>query len=469
MGNIYPIFIALLVAVGSIFEVELYLGLIHVALAAAALFICDSIKPVLISLLTFVMQISVAHSPYYPSYSDYFFTGWRVFAVMAMALAVFIAFSAFIIKRRIYKKISFRSTPFLIPLIPLFLAFLLNGAFSGKWVLGDLWLGLLNAFVFCILPVLLYHGFSEKEDSESLSKYFSYISMLTALVVMAELCALFMRGGKIFEGGSINKTEVALGWGIWTLIGITLSLLIPIIFYGAHKNKYPWIYFGVATAAYIFAVLTMSRGALLFGGAGYFVCLILSCFKGKRRRTFRKILFSEIVFAVCLFLLLRKEILTLLSDYLERGFSDNGRFELWRAAFKNFLRTPIFGGGFYGFSVDDSVLYPFGPLAKQAHNTPLQLLSAMGSFGFASYAFYRLSTMRAIFHRPTTEKTFMGISIAVLLVGSLLDNFIFNIYPMHFYTVALVIIYKAEKETQNLQIHAKTCQKYINKEKKKKT
>lgn len=460
MGDIYPAVISFLVAVGSIFEIELYLAAVHISLAAVALLISKSIKPVIISIMTFVMHISVGHAPYYPSYSDYFYTGWRFYLVIAMAVVVVAAFSAFTVKNRIYRKISYESTPFILPLIPLFFAFLSNGAFSGKWVPGDLLFGLLNSFIFCILPIILYHGFSDSEDSASIAKYFSYISMLTALVIIAELTALFLTNGEIFEGGSINKVEVALGWGIWNLVGITLSLLVPQIFYGVHKNRYPWLYFSVATLAYIFAVLTMSRSALLFGGIGYISCIIISCFKGKRRHIFRKIALSGFFLSAFLIFLFKSEVYILLKDYFERGFSDNGRFALWRAAFENFSDAPIFGGGFYGLRVDDSLLYPFGPLAKQAHNTVLQLLSATGLVGISAYAYYRISVLRAIFLRPTAEVIFMGTSMGVLLLGSLVDNFIFNIYPMHFYTMALVIVLKAQTEPPKTDENTKkTCKK----------
>ena len=442
-GRIYPLFICTTVAVGSIFEIELYLAALHTALAIAALLVSNSIKPVLVSIMTFVMQISVGHAPYYPTYSDYFFTGWRVYLVAAMAVSVLLAFSLFILKNRIYKKINFRDTPFLAPLVPLLFAFLLNGAFSGGWTPRDLCPGLLNAFVFCGLPILFYHGLPEENSPRELAKYFSYISMLTAAVVIAELSALFIRGGKIFEGGAINKVEVALGWGIWNLVGITLAILIPVIFYGVHRSKYPWLYFAVATAAYLFAILTMSRNALLFGSIGYISCFIISCFFGKLRYSFRGLALLLLSALVAAALLFKGEIYTLLSDYFERGFSDNGRFALWRAAFENFLKAPLFGSGFLSFTVDDSLLYPFGPLAKQAHNTVLQLLSATGVFGLFAYVYYRYSTLRTLLRRPSLESTFMGISIGALLLSSLLDNFIFNIYPMHFYTVALVIVYKS--------------------------
>jgi O-antigen ligase len=270
--------------------------------------------------------------------------------------------------------------------------------------------------------------------------------MLIALVIISELVALFLTNDAIFEGGAIVKVEVALGWGIWNLVGTSLSSLIPIIFYGVHFNKYPWLYFTVATLAWVFSALTMSRNALIFATLAYGTCVIISCFKGKNKRTFRFITLAALLCAVAGVVVLFGKIKLILSDYFERGMSDNGRFELWRAAFDNFRDNFVFGGGFYGFEVPDSILSPFGPLAKQAHNTVLQLLSATGIVGFLSYAYYRFATVKPVFKRPTLSKTFMALSVAVLLGGSLLDNFIFNIYPLFSYTVALSVIHKEASE-----------------------
>ena len=154
-------------------------------------------------------------------------------------------------------------------------------------------------------------------------------------------------------------------------------------------------------------------------------CPKISCLRrGKNKRVFRIITAAGVALVIILGAVLFDKIQELLRDYFERGFSDNGRYALWRAAFDNFLDAPIFGMGFYGFNVETDV---FGPLTKQAHNTVLQLLSATGIVGFSAYAYYRFSTVKPIFKRPSFMKSMMAISIAVLLFGSLLDNFIFNI------------------------------------------
>ena len=448
MSDKYPLLICALVAIGSISGLELYFGILHTVLIFGAFVISKSIRPIVISLLTYVMQLSVPHSPFYPSYSDYYYTGWRLPAFIGIVALTALGAVIFIINNRLYKKLSIKKTPLLLPLLCLSGAFLLNGAFSGSWGFSDLVFGFANVAVYLFVFLILYYGFTEEENSDDLAKYFSYISMLIALVISAELIAHFITADNMFIDGSINKVAVALGWGIWNLVGVSLTVLIPVIFYGMHVNRYPWLYFAVATLAYLMALLTMSRNALIFATLSYVACVIISCFVGKNKKAFRIISLAGAALALVSVIVFWDKIYALLGDYFSRGFSDNGRFALWKEAFKNFLEAPVFGKGFYGLEVDDLMLTSFGPLAKQAHNTVFQLLSATGIVGIASYAYYRYSSIKPLLKKPSLKKTMMAMSVAVLLFGSLLDNFIFNIYPMFHYSVALVIIHKTSSEEE---------------------
>ena len=442
MSDIYPAIICIIVAVGSISGLEFYLNIVHTALACGAFWISRSIKPLIISFLTYVMQVSVKNAPFFPSYSKYYFSGWRLVFIIIIACAIVISIVAFAVKNRLYRKVSFKNTPCLLPLLLLSAAFLSNGLFSEKWEFANIVFALANIVVYLFIFLLFYHGFEDGESAESISKYFAYISMLVSFVISAELIAHLVFDD-VFIDASINKVAMALGWGISNLVGVSLSVLIPVIFYGMHVNKYPWLYFAAATLTYAMALLTMSRNALVFASLSYAACVIISCFKGRNKRVFRIVAAASVALVIILAIISWDNIHELLRDYFERGFSDSGRYTLWRAAFDNFLDAPIFGVGFYGFDVETDV---FGPLAEQAHNTVFQLLSATGIVGFAAYAYYRFSTVKPIFKRPTLMKTMMAISVAVLLFESLLDNFIFNIYPMFHYTVSLVIIHKSDRE-----------------------
>lgn len=444
MGDLYPMFIALITVIGSVTGIEFYLGMVHILLVSVSLFICPSLKPMVISLLTFVMQLSLGHSPFYPNYSNYYYTGWRLIAVILMGVTVASAIIFFIVKDRTYKRVSFKNTPFLLPIIALSIAFSINGAFSDSWVVGDLVFGLANAFVYSFVFILIYHGFAEKEDSSELARYFSYISMLIALIIILELSVLFLTNENIFADGAINKTEVALGWGIWTVVGASLSVLIPAMFYGLQFNKYPWLYFAVATVTLLFCALTMSRNALLFGGLAYVACVIISCFFGKYKKAFRIIAAAGALAASVMAVVFWDKIHALFGENFNLGLALNGRENLWPAAIDNFLSSPIFGKGFYGLDVTTD--FSYGGLPLQAHNTVLQLLSATGAVGLICYLYYRFYTLKPVFKRPSLRKTFMALSVVTLLLGSMLDNFVFFIYPTFHYTVALAVIHKASRE-----------------------
>ncbi len=445
-GNIYPVIICLIVLLGNFSALEVYFFGLFALLTVGALVFQSSVKPFVISLCTFQLMISLENSPSYPSRSDYYFTGWRLpyLAVIGALLVFGIVF--FIVKNRILQKISLKNTPMLLPLISLCVPLLLNGAFSSGWSLSGLLFGAANAFVYFVGFIFIYHGFSREDKAEELVRWVAYIAMLIALVISAQLIHLYLTNENIFVNGSVDKVQVALGWGIWNLIGASLVILIPVIFVGVHNNRYPWLYFAAATLAFIMAVLTMSRNALIFSALTYAVCVIISCFKGKRKKAFRIITLVGVIALIAAGMVLWSRIRTLLGDYFERGFSNNGRFEIWTAAFNNFLDAPVFGNGFT--SLKSESFYSFGPVPLMAHNTVLQFLSAMGIFGLVGYGYYVFSLFKPAFVSPNLTKSLLALSLAALSLQSMLDNFIFNFYPVLFVTAVSSVIFKMSEENK---------------------
>ena len=445
LGREYPLIIAALVIFGAVSGFEAPIMLIHSMLIFAVLLLCDSVKPLLISLCSFIYQISVVHAPQYPTYSNYIYTGWRLYMLIGAVVFIVSGLVIFTVKNKICSKISFKRTPLLLPTLIFALALLTNGLFSSSWKSSNIVFALANAVIYLVLYVFIYHGFSDRESSAELGSYFAYIAMLCAVIISAELLHLFLTSDNIIVDGSINKVGVALGWGIWNLVAVSLAMLIPLIFYGMMVNRYPWLYFTVASIAYVMSVLTMSRNALIFSTLTYCACVLICCFVGKHKRVFRIITLAGICSVVLIVIVLWNRIYGVFADYFERGFSDNGRFELWRGAFSAFLDAPVFGSGFYGLNIDYD---RFGFLPKMAHQTVLQLLGTMGIFGILAYGYYRIRTAMAVFTRPNVMKCMLALSILTLLLESLLDNFIFNFYPVFYYVVALAIINRCTVEQQ---------------------
>ena len=445
-GNVYPIFIALLVVLGATTGIEVITMLIHAVVLYGAFLFSDSIKPILVSLLTFIYQISVKNAPHHPTGSDYYATSWRIYVLFLTGILIFVGLLIFAYRNKIFSLEKLKRTPLLVPTLIFSLGLLLNGVFSGEWIFSNLVFGFSNVAVYLIAYVYVYNGFSEKDSAESIGSYFSYLSLLASFIISTELIHRMITNENTFTDGSINKVEMSLGWGIWNLIAVSLAILIPLLFYGVYKNRYPWLYFGAATLAYVMSVLTMSRNALIFASLAYAACIIISCFVGSYKKQFRIVALLGIVLVLAFAVVFFDKIYVLLADYFERGLSDNGRFLLWQGAFESFVENPIFGSGFYGLNID-SIQFSFLP--KMAHQTVLQLLGATGIFGLLSYLYYRVKTAISVFRKPSLLKTMMALSILVLLLESLLDNFIFNFYPVFYYVVALAIIARSNEEENN--------------------
>ena len=450
MSRWYPIVVCASVLIGSLTGLEMYFNFITTALFVGLFFFCDSTRPMVVSLCTYIFQLSVWNSPSLINNSDYLYTGWRIWALVISVASIFIGAGYFFIKNKLYKKFSFKKDILLLPIAILCPAFLLNGAFSAEWTAMGLLFGLAQCAVYGFIFFLFYYGMGKEDTVPVIVSYISYTSALMAGVIIIQLAHLFLTSDNIFINGSINKEGVVLGWGIWNLVGACLAMLIPVLFYGVMTSRRSWIYFTVATLTWLASVLTMSRNALIFASLAYAVCLVIACFKGKYRRAYRIVLAVGLLGVAVMIVVLWSKIQALLGDYFARGFDSNGRYELWGIALQHFADCPVFGRGFMGFEavhkLEGGDFAHMGPMPTMAHNTPLELLSATGIIGTLAYGFYRFVSLVPVFRRPTLEKTMLALSLGVTLFGSLLDNFTFNIYPMYFAMATLAVIHRTTRE-----------------------
>lgn len=449
MGRAYPIVVCALVLLGSLTGLEMYFNFLVTGLFVSSLIICTSTRPMIVSLCTYIFQLSTANSPSLINNSDYLYTGWRLWALIISILSIFAAAFYFFFKNKIYRKCDPRRDRILIPTAVLCVALLINGAFSDAWVPMSLLFAFLQTVVYGFIFLLFFWGLSDGEDTDGFMPYLSYVSALMASVIVIQLAVLFVTSDNIFVDGSINKEGVVLGWGIWNLIGACLGMLIPIIFWGVMHSKYSWAYFAIATLTWLFAVLTMSRNALIFSTLAYAASVIIACFFGKYKKPYRIICAIGILAVIGGIILIWPRLRVMLDDYFARGLDSNGRYELWAIAWRNFLDYPILGRGFSGFEtvhkLESGAFAHMGPMPTMAHNTLFELLSATGIVGTLAYGFYRVVSFIPIFKRPTLAKTMLALSMLVTLGGSLLDNFVFNLYPMYFAMVTLALIHRADR------------------------
>ncbi len=444
MGRYYPLTVAALVLLGHTFGIEIYLCLVNMILFASAMVTCTSVRPLIIALCTFTWQVPLKHTPGGPVWSNHYLSGpgpWL------LGLSVIIIVSTFVyifIKHKIFKGLSFRDTPLLLSTLILSAAFLLNGAFSSTWEPSDLLYGALQAILFPLLFLVFYKGLKEENDLGGLCLYVSYVAAVMGVLFSLEIADLYIFGndyyGTLFsESGAVIKERIHLGWATWNPAGISAAVLIPAIFYGTVKGKHPFAYFACACITYVAALLTFSRNTILASSAAFVACILIACFFGdpKRKKAFRITVGSALLAVVFFVIVFWSEITVFAKDIFDRGLSDNGRFAVWNVAVSNFKSKPVFGTGFYYFY--SPILYNYSFMPLMAHQTFLQLLSSMGLVGLGAYVFYRIDTAGIFFKKPTFEKSMLGLCISVLLCGSMLDNFIFTVFPLFFYSVALAV------------------------------
>ena len=444
MGKLYPLLICAMVFLGYRYGVEVFLLPIVVVLACVALWVCDSIRPLIAPLLMFLFAFSNENSMFGDVPSDYYLTGWRIVAVAILIVFTATSLIAFLKKRRYAQSLRYCSTPLIFSLLLLSVAFLLNGVTSETWEVGNLIYGGLQVVAFLFIYVLFFHGFSDNESADELGDYFSYITMLITLLLAAEMVTLFTTVPGVVENGTILKSEIVFGWGVCNNAGLYIAVLIPMNFYGAYRSRLPIVQFIVATVAYASAVLTLSRNALLWSTLAYAFCLVCLMLFGRKKSFFRYAALALVLCSGVLFMVYHEAIMTALTNYSLQGTSDSGRYDIWRTAWERFHDQPIFGNGFHTVPLTENVTASFIP--SMAHNTVLQLLFSMGIVGLGAYVIYRARTLMLFMHRPSILKTMLGASMGVLLGMSLLDNFIFHVQPLFYYSIAMVIVCKKDRE-----------------------
>lgn len=430
-GRYYPPLVCLLVLLGYFTGAEMFFGSLNLLLFCFSLWITDSAKHALIVGSTFLYQISPGHAPTVPARSDYFFAQGRPIWIAILLVALLVSLVAYVVRTETYRKLTFSECPLLLPMLVLAAAFITNGIFSPKHTAKDLLLGVAEAFAYFFFFLLFYFGFRER-DLDGIDGYFCYTTLWIAAVVLLQLGHLYLTGDVFREDGAINVGKIVLGWGVSTVIGAALTVLIPILLYGAMRRRYPIPYFVMAFLVLIASFCTMSRTALGVSALFFAICMLIGCFYGERKTLFQV---AAIVMMLCVIAVLIgyfEDIRTLFAVYFEKGFSSTGRLALWKKCVDGFFEHPLFGAGFFGLELGEAV-------SNFAHNTILQMLGACGLFGIVAYLLYRIETVFLYFKRPSLFKTMLGVGAATIVVASLLDIFLFSFFSMIYHSALLAL------------------------------
>ena len=439
LSKLYPLLVVLLIFVGHSTGLDILFGAIMIGTLIVGCWICNDLRFAILPFLCTIFIVTIDHSPNVPYYSRYYLEKGPLITVIVMAVLLIASLVYFAIKNRRFAKLFSKKGMF--PSLAIFCgALLFNGLFGNYYTIQNLLY--VTSFFFSLLVMYFLFAAYVRFDKTA-TNYFMYCLVLAGMLIAAQL--FFAYGTTVrFDGNNPIKESVLLGWGVWTAIGGMLAFLMPACFYFAADHKHGWIGYLLGLIEFIAIFLSQSRGALLIGGVVLALCLITLCFVGaykKRNRIFALVLIGCAILGG---LLLSGKILALLQNFLNYGFGDNGRFDLWKLGFNHFLQNPIFGSGFYSFVNEEWLkdVYPYF-----YHNTVIQLLGATGLVGFLAYAYHRFCTVRLVFKKPNLCKTFLGIGILGFLLFSLIDVLFFSTYPTMFYALMLLFMDKTDEKS----------------------
>ena len=438
-GKLYPVLVALFIFIGHITGCEVIFCAVMLSTVIAGLLICRDIRFLITPLFCTIFAVTASHSPNVPNYSDHYTQPWVIITLSVLATMLLIGLFFFMIRNRkdacpIPKKGT------LISLLIFCIAICANGLFSSNYTVGNLlfagtfFLG--GVFVYWLLARHIYFD-------KGTQVYFMYCLVVSGLLICAELLSAYVTTVRFDVNGDVVKESVIVGWGVWTTVGGMLTMLMPACFYFSATQKQGWIGSLLGLFELFCVLLSQSRGALLIGAGIFVLCLLGTCFGGTYQKRNRWIAAGFLVFGAAGVLLLWGRILPLIQNFLNAGFGDNGRFDLWRIGWKNFIENPWLGSGFYDSYVNQE--WTLNVIPYMYHNTVIQFLGATGIVGSLAYAYHRVRTVQKVFARPTVYKTFLAFCVLGLLIFSLLDVLLFNIYPVFYYASMLLFIDRSDE------------------------
>ncbi len=437
-GYFYPLFVAFFVFIGHTFSLEIISLCIIFASAIIAMLICDDLRATisLFLMVLFTFSFKTYKSGWLGSTSFAIFT-----STLLLLLIVGLVFH-FALNKKTHLLLTAIKSPLFLGIVVLSLSFLLNGFFNfSEYLAINAIFAVLLTISLAVIYVIFSAGLNKKSDTID---YLIYTLYVISILLILQMLVLLLRDASYFPNGSIDKNTLILGWGMWNNVGGMLTMLLPVHFYLSATSKYGFIFYFTAILTYITIVFTLSRSSLLFATIISVLCVVIICIKGRNAKLTRIITACLTVVALIGVVILWNKLSALLSSYVNQGFGDNGRFEMYKHGLNNFLSHPIFGGGF-GSCIEDNFGHGIEP--NRYHNTIIELLATCGLVGFGSYIFHRYQTIKLYLDRKKSPKcTFLFISILALLLTSLLDNHFFNLYPTMYYIIILCVIEKSDPQ-----------------------
>ena len=441
----YFILIGFLTVIANAFAVEMQIYACFVAIALYLSFFGRDYLPLMPIIICCYIAPAGKNNPGI-SEGSIFYGSSGVFLLILAGLFVISLMIRLALDPQIGRKAFFAAKRRLLPgILALGAAYLLAGAGSGHYFdhgYGNLLFAAIQ-FLSIFLLYFLYTGAVRWDEAPK--EYMAWTGICIGFVLLAEIAVIYLTKSVLVDG-TLQRLLIYTGWGNYNNIGALLTMMIPFAFQLGCAKKHSWIYYLWATLFVIGVFLTCSRTSLLFAAVIYCVSSLAVAFKSRSRRA--GIIANAVVLGIAALtvVIFHQQVWSFLHSLFANRLSITDRLNGYLKGIEQFLEYPLFGGSFFPIDYDlfewssvDAFTSFFPP---RWHNTVIQLAASCGVVGLIAYGYHRWQTVRLICKAPSVENLYIGLSVAALLLTSLMDCHFFNVGPTLFYAMALAFMEK---------------------------
>lgn len=391
------IYFALITAIGIlgfVFKLEIYAIYIMVFFGALNWALCRDLLPSFLSLAIISMTPLARYGEV-----GYFIP--NIFYVL-----IFIVPG--IVLRLIFFPPKFRIGRFFAPTLAVAAAITLGGLFSIKpedyFSMPSLYYTLALGVGMLAIYMFLESDISRK--NKDIATQFAKMMVGVGIMGIAMIINNYVRYGEEIN----SKFYLFVGrlqWG--NNLSNNLLLSMPFAFYLATKSRFSLVYFAIGVAEYAALVLSLSRGGMIFGSVMFPFVLAATFFTAKKNRLLFLIALAAML-AVFYFAAIKwmTPLVDSLKDFIAVS-GDEARVNLYKLAWENFLRYPVFGTGL-GFN--GGAYYHPQPMAMYwYHSTIFQIVGSLGAVGLAAYGFQAFAQAKAVFRVRSKFNLFTALAI----------------------------------------------------------
>ena len=416
----------------------------YLALSAVLMFVLlDDLTPAINVFLFMAVVVSYKNSPSYTAgNSDYYFRPAILSQIIVLVSLIVIACIYRLVKTCVNKK--FKPTAVFYSLCALSAAFLLNGAFSKDYNIMNLPYGLLQ----CVLYLGIFSVFQNNlKPRKETFKYLANCFVALSILLLAELVSKYF-DPQVFSGWQIDRDYITFGWGVRNTMGMMLLLCVPSVMYLASLYKRGYLLFCYSFVILAGCLLSMSRQTILGAVIIYPICLYM-LFRHSKYRAVNAALLAVAAVAVLAVIIIFRD---LVSDIIKSAYEGmflngeldgSGRIELYIFAAMDFSKAPLFGAGFFNetmLNYMDTTVSGLGINLHFYHNTILQMMASCGIVGLVCYTVHRAVTVMCLCRGINRYKSYIAVTILVILLLSLLDIHMLDIFPTFIYSYLLAML-----------------------------